>query len=57
MFAGLFEPEISWFYYLSSTFLYGYSVHTNNLWYLLLLIPIIMIDRILFHHYYGDDDE
>lgn len=57
MFARLFVPDISWFVYLGSIAIFSYSQAMNNDWYGLLIIPLSMVDRVLFEHYFKDWDE
>ena len=57
MFSLLFFPAFTWFFYLCSLLIAGYTQHTNNLWYVLLIIPVGFIDNLMFRYYYDEEDD
>lgn len=54
----LFEPRFSWFAVICNILVLTIALNFDNMWLILLNIPLSFLDGIMFNHYFmGEDDE
>jgi hypothetical protein len=54
---NFFLPKISSFFYFFTLTIYGFAIYFDNSWLILLMIPIAIIDKIMFNHFFFIEDE
>lgn len=53
----LFEPKFSWFAVVCNAAIVYAGLYFDNMWLLLLNIPLSLIDSFMFSHYFLEEDE
>lgn len=52
-----FEPRFSWFSVICNIFVIAIALSFDNMWLILLNIPLSFLDGIMFNYYFVDEDD